>query len=64
MFGDTDPALWCPAVQPPLGQYRITVLLTGDDLGTDMIAWLAEKLLAAHGHTARVEQITTLGDRP
>lgn len=45
----------------PAGQYRVTAVLTGDDVGPDALGWLTERLLAIHGHIVYVESVTRVG---
>ena len=60
----TGAAEWIPKGRPPIGQYRVTLLLTGDDIGPDALAWLIEHQLGTHGHHAFVETMTHLHPTP
>lgn len=52
--------VWAPGWRPPMGQYRITLVLTGDDLGPGALAWLIERTVSVHGHIVSVEQMERL----
>lgn len=52
---------WEHPRRPPIGQYRLTVVVTGDDLGPDMLCWLVENRLSQPGHTASVETVDRIG---
>ena len=53
-----------PAGRLPIGQYRVTVLVTGDAIGSETLSWLiADRLhsMAGGAITGCVELIETLG---
>lgn len=43
--------------RPPTGQYRLTIVWTGDDLGPEAVAWLIGHELGVHGNIAYVEKM-------
>jgi hypothetical protein len=51
---------WMPGWRPPMGQYRVTLMLTGDDLGAGALAWLIERTVSVHGHVVQVEAMERL----
>lgn len=57
-------APWRPGPRPPIGQYRITVTVTGDDIGADMHDWLLNRLYDTVGMTACADTIEPLTDAP
>jgi hypothetical protein len=58
------PAPWTPGPRPPIGQYRITVTVTGDDIGADMHDWLLNRLYDTVGMTACADTIEPLTEAP
>lgn len=52
-----SPDVWTPKGRLPMAQYRVSLFLTGDDIGPDLLAWLIERQAAAFGFTARVERV-------
>jgi hypothetical protein len=44
-----------------MGQYRVTLVTTGDDLGPDALVWLVEHQVATLGHIVYVEHIARIG---
>jgi len=59
--------VWTPTGgRPSIGQYRVTVLITGDAIGPEILSWLvADRLnsMAGGSITGRVEQVETLRAR-
>lgn len=54
------PPDWSPGWRPSMGQYRLTITITGDDLGSAALAWLVEKTASVHGHVVNVDTIEHL----
>lgn len=52
---------WKHPKRPPIGQYQVTLLWTGDDLGEDHVVWLIEQMLtiehAAQAGVLKVERV-------
>lgn len=60
---DHNPDVWVPKGRQPIGQYRISMVVTGDDLGPDALAWLIERQAGSLGFTAYVERMERIGGR-
>jgi hypothetical protein len=58
----THPAVWKPEQRPrpPVAQYRVELILTGDGIGPDTLDHLITRSLTALGFTARTQEIETL----
>jgi hypothetical protein len=59
----TGPTVWTPGTRLPIGQYRVTLLVTGDAVGPEILSWLIADRTARMGGgglTAHVEQIETI----
>lgn len=54
---------WTPGPRLPVGQYRVTLVVTGDAVGPEILSWLiADRTASMAGGalTARVETIETI----
>jgi hypothetical protein len=60
MAGD-DIRSWKHPDRPAMGQYRMVIVVTGDDLGPDAMIWLVEHQLNTFGMIAFVEAVKRIG---
>lgn len=51
---------WAPGWRPPMGQYRVTLIITGDDLGPGALAWLIARTASVHGHIVHIDSMERL----
>lgn len=56
-----DPNVWAPRGRLPMGQYRITMILTGDDIGPDALALMIERQGSSLGFIVGVERMERIG---
>jgi hypothetical protein len=48
---------WDGKSRPPIGQYDVHLVITGDDIGPAALGWLIERMVSTHGHTAFIQTI-------